>query len=74
MTYSEPSSIPDCALVDIRYRGGYIALAIDPTKRRWTINDRSFSNPNPFDIQDWRPTGETEWRPNPLLKTERNAA
>lgn len=70
MTYSEPPSIPDCALVDIRYQGGLVASGVEPAKRRWTMSPYR----NPFDIADWRPTGETEWRPNPLLKTERNAA
>lgn len=60
--------IPAFQSVDIRYFGGKVVLGVEPTKRRWTIQH------NDFDIKDWRPSGETEWRPNPLFKTERNAA
>lgn len=50
-------TVPPYELVDIEYAGGHIVRGIDPDKRRWTINDPRFRNPNPFDIARWQPAG-----------------
>lgn len=44
---------PQCELVNIVYRGGVRAFNIDPTKRRWTINDARMGGESDFDILSW---------------------
>jgi hypothetical protein len=50
----EPPAVDVC---DIRYRNGRIERAIDPAKRRWTLDDPKYPPAYAYDIVHWQRTG-----------------
>lgn len=45
---------PNLERVDIRYLGGCVDRNVDPTKRRWTLNDPKYPQDYAFTIESWQ--------------------